>query len=967
MRYKKMGKMILFLFILSVIISSDIDVFAIKRCTEEQIKNKECECEKNISAQEVSDFFNFDSISWRKIKALDEDQAFYEFQNVDSHLKIGDPAYQSSAEKHPWVIHPSKFQNAPGKIIVVDVRLKEDVDINGVTCYAGAKIGELSIHYQAGEDNAFYSNSICTTFREKYKSRQKEAQLVVPACYVKQATNFGNVTFDTIREQQERFERQLSGKPSGRLQNLFSDEQTTEDVKNPGALQCDYYSDEKKSVTKTHVDEKTENYCYKKCKEAITVTFDPPIETQSGMCFQYVTEIKSTVECVTEFLKAPPAEPIACYDQPECRHKDATVGPQAGPNEEFDQCINQCDNGKYSQKCIDSCYKKVYVDKVFKDQKVSTNNLLSYQKKENNYVKRLAGEEVVVDGCTIGYAGGDKYIDKKVPYNDPVLVDALVKFKQQNPGGYVDKKTLQWVSAGTCPSNVAIFYFQDVSQATSTLSLLQSDEVNWHAENGFIKLGNCGADCKFNLCDDSTTSYKERVDDYNQAMDQWKADARGCGLSDEQVEACLADQTKCSGVMKECNDSVGTYEITVDDKTKYAGKETEAQNLYDAKQRQNSENVTDNFWNGESMDKGLHKGSIVKDTTGICMGNTYVGEEGSCTAETQKEQEDCKTDNQAMLQGDDSCTCYDYRDLLTFPKNYINNKSGQTTHTPSSDIGVTEVGEQYCTKLTTVNTNVDWYDWKVYGDGSLPTGEEKSAIESNTKMNINVKVQNYGYFGWNFDISCFYALIQNPLCEETGTCPCEELGTCPPDDPDPKEPHNPNPDDTTPSPDDPQPSDPDDITPVTNDLIFRTIDLNHVFIKDPRFNWNCNGTNLENSEYLVQPSSLITDIEKKGDSIYSDSNELDYKFHLDVNDLERIRKYNEENGTFLQTKGNSTQEQDGLTVYKSPFLNEFKDIIIKRGVIGCNNATGNSCSAKSKVPTKDNCYHEYMSQKGTEE
>ena len=37
-------------------------------------------------------------------------------------------------------------------------------------------------------------------------------------------------------------------------------------------------------------------------------------------------------------------------------------GSNAGPNDEFDSCISECDNGAYSQACINSCYNKVYGD-----------------------------------------------------------------------------------------------------------------------------------------------------------------------------------------------------------------------------------------------------------------------------------------------------------------------------------------------------------------------------------------------------------------------------------------------------------------------------------------------------------------------------------------------------------------------------------------------------------------------------
>ena len=33
---------------------------------------------------------------------------------------------------------------------------------------------------------------------------------------------------------------------------------------------------------------------------------------------------------------------------------------QGGPNEDFEACINECDGGKYTPKCSNTCYEKIY-------------------------------------------------------------------------------------------------------------------------------------------------------------------------------------------------------------------------------------------------------------------------------------------------------------------------------------------------------------------------------------------------------------------------------------------------------------------------------------------------------------------------------------------------------------------------------------------------------------------------------
>ena len=93
---------------------------------------------------------------------------------------------------------------------------------------------------------------------------------------------------------------------------------------------------------------------------------------------------------------------------------------------------------------------------------------------------------------------------------------------------------------------------------------------------------------------------------------------------------------------------------------------------------------------------------------------------------------------------------------------WVNNKTGQTVHSiePGHEDFYTYVGNEYCTKLNSVPVNTAWYDWKVNqnGDSSVLTDDEKNAIKDSLEMNINGSIENYGYFGWDFDVSCFYAI-----------------------------------------------------------------------------------------------------------------------------------------------------------------------------------------------------------------
>lgn len=104
--------------------------------------------------------------------------------------------------------------------------------------------------------------------------------------------------------------------------------------------------------------------CKVKCEEAIVVEYGPPVASKAGLCFEYKVKVTSRVSCnMQEKPQAPAIHNGYCTPSPVCTGTGASgtyVVTEGGPSEEFDQCINQCDGGKYSQKCSKKCYNKVY-------------------------------------------------------------------------------------------------------------------------------------------------------------------------------------------------------------------------------------------------------------------------------------------------------------------------------------------------------------------------------------------------------------------------------------------------------------------------------------------------------------------------------------------------------------------------------------------------------------------------------
>lgn len=102
--------------------------------------------------------------------------------------------------------------------------------------------------------------------------------------------------------------------------------------------------------------------CQKSCSEELLVEYGPPVATKAGLCFEYKVKVTSTVTCDAALQGTPPSRSdyTTCEPTPYCNNLGSYFQNQAGPNDEFDSCILSCDNGKYSQACINKCYDKVY-------------------------------------------------------------------------------------------------------------------------------------------------------------------------------------------------------------------------------------------------------------------------------------------------------------------------------------------------------------------------------------------------------------------------------------------------------------------------------------------------------------------------------------------------------------------------------------------------------------------------------
>ena len=101
--------------------------------------------------------------------------------------------------------------------------------------------------------------------------------------------------------------------------------------------------------------------CKVKCEEALIVKYGPPVATKAGLCFEYRIKVESMVTCyMSQKPPKPEKKTTVCTPTPRCVSSYGAVYNQGGPSDEYDQCIKDCDGGKYTDKCSKSCYKDVY-------------------------------------------------------------------------------------------------------------------------------------------------------------------------------------------------------------------------------------------------------------------------------------------------------------------------------------------------------------------------------------------------------------------------------------------------------------------------------------------------------------------------------------------------------------------------------------------------------------------------------
>ena len=183
----------------------------------------------------------------------------------------------------------------------------------------------------------------------------------------------------------------------------------------------------------------------------------------------------------------------------------------------------------------------------------------------------------------------------------------------------------------------------------------------------------------------------------------------------------------------------------------------------------------------------------------------------------------------------------------------MSSKTGEISFVDKTgDAGWYAKKDKFCVPLNAQSVNSKWWNWYMnkisttdssymqdeYTDkcGTLiknATFTKQDLLDESFKWNIRAKTQKFGYFGWKFNINCFYGLNNNPS------------------------------------------------TPPKS-------------MKAPK---SVTFPGTKNSNYATNPSALVGQIQKLGDSIYNDDKYngaefnpyLDYHFKLTPKTLQAIK------------------------------------------------------------------------------
>ena len=594
-----------------------------------------------------------------------------------------------------------------------------------------------------------------------------------------------------------------------------------------------------------------DNYCTRTCTEIVKVEYGAPVYVEGGMCFQYRMKVNSIVQCEYDksHMKKPSKSYKLCQPTAYCVHGSYTSygkssNTQAGPNEDYEACVNECDGGKYTPDCSNACYNIVY------------NN----QNKENL-----------------------KLINIK-PTNTGTRVGDQFTYFEYNHGV---KFTSGWTgnqSVGQTLGNDGKKDVTGTSMKGYVVKHLSSRTTSYRIIDGIPR-----ADYGNDYCHESCGWVKGKQDACKLSPSEWyfDGDTMNPNFGKNVAKADFkANLEKYNDTLKECKakatciSSTATYTI----KVKYVDASGENLKVTEAVYPTSPSKKTET--KSPSTSCALSMGNL---NPVISFGGCYVNSNADRWYQGEMTFPGAYFDykhNTIIVKSKNADNEIIYPGRMCIPKAQGNTNA---VWAKKFDMAIGQYNKNHSYTIS----NLDNY-WKDTFSGAAYNSDSDDA----NGYNIYGEIRNFGFFKWDFNISCFYSLYDQstcdtdeiacynnckdkPVCVKANNAKANGVckKTCSPDDTYTIRSFN--------------ASDPLVTSNNRESEDIQTRDTNDI----RGFNWTSSATlSKMHNGYDNDPEKLIEHIIENQNTVFNDNeNEPNYVIYLDTATLKEIKKYNKTN------------------------------------------------------------------------
>ena len=579
--------------------------------------------------------------------------------------------------------------------------------------------------------------------------------------------------------------------------------------------------------------------CEVTCEESVEVEYGPPVASKAGMCFEYKVRVTSRVSCYMSSVPKKPDCPSGyCTPVAACTNGRGSWE-QGGPNEDYDACIKKCDNGKYSKRCSDKCYKQVYGNSL-PAAKVADSDC---KNPEDPYFTEV-NEFVRLHNQTYGGDVLSKYNDICNYYYD----------KSSSNGA------ISWIG-GPIPGR---FYYESgwTRGSTGPFEHYRPDEFGFfraHYANGTV----CNDRCSWHGCSgDVYLNPGQDQKDYADNLERYE----------NLLKTCQGQAT--------CSTTTAEISISVD----YRNRKGDPQPTIDFPYSRGKDSITHN--SGGTV-------SLPTDDDSVLLPNDPTEGEGilGCYKPGASE-----TNLYRLTWSFPGTWINNKSGEISYTK------QGTCDEAAGATCSWRDMKQKFCLPNNTGRVNANWwnaYYKKIIDDKGIETSTETSEVQdvclkSSTsnktiispgssinpeEYNIHAKAVKFGYFDWNIQMDCFYATNPTPLVSTDQNVNEEDV-----------------PEECKTAPDNYR------IRSIDLENVFPAKDGSETtdpssYGRLPGHNWtkysnpSAKDASFNNPNYFEStsdPISYLTKIQTEKDSIYDE--EVEYEFRLSPKDLRDIRK-----------------------------------------------------------------------------